>query len=568
MKSFKSILFLLLLPIFCFSQKHPDLILEKLIDNDDFESARLYIRKELKPFNKDQANNYVYYNAKAGFVYLRLGILDSALYFSKNAAYKLNYTSKKEIQYESWKSIAYCYTKYGKLDSAIVYTNKLYEAVLPSKNYEMKRYANILMGIISFQNRLLEDTKKYYEKALELSIVINKTTNYKVDYYNLGLVNTNLKNYEKGIKYLEKAEFYTLKSNDRRLLSRVYGTMADNYASQGNNEKREYYLKKANEVAKYINDNSLLAMGASHQMQWDYIHGKKKEAYNNGIVLTKKLGLLNLPHLKAADDSLMYALAKKKGDSDTAMFYLESFLENKIKLLKHNGRKQIDSIKSKYELKNKNIIIEKQKIEIIAAKRINKIFLLILLLISISTLFIVYTQNKKRKVIGLIYRKEKEKDAQIKKIFERFKLKDHPLFSRDKASLNQMEKESISKNKSEDIFEKIMFVIETQKLYLKPDLDQNELIGLLGTNKRYIYEAISNYSDTNFRGIINRLRINEAKMIIENKVSNKEEINYSSIYSESGFNSNSSFYRIFKSITEITPNDYAQEFKKEISTRS
>lgn len=550
---------------FIFSQKSSDMILEKFIDNDDFESARIYLRKELKPFNKEQANNYIYYNAKAGFVYLRLGVLDSALYFSKNAITKLNYSTKKELNYESWKSIAYCYTKFGKIDSAIVYTNKLYEAVKPSNNYEMKRYANILMGIISFQNRLLEDTKKYYEKALELSLLSKKTTNYKVDYYNLGLVNTALKNYNKGIELLQKAELYTLKSNDKRLLSRVYGTMADNYASQENNEKREFYLNKANEVAKAIKDNRLLAMGANHQMQWEIDHGEKQEAYKKGLVLVKKIKSLNLPHLKTANDSLMYVLAKERGAYDSALSYLESYSKGKVKLLSQNGRKQIEVIKAKYELKNKNITIEKQKIEIIASKRINKIIFLILLLVLITVLFIVYIKNKNRKIIGLIYKKEKEKDAQINKIFERFKIKKYSQSKNNKVSLNQTSKEYISSNKVEDVFEKIIYIIETEKLYLKPDLDQNELVKLVGTNKRYIYEAISKYSDTNFRGLINRLRINEAKMIIENKVSNKEEINYSTIYSESGFNSNSSFYRTFKSITGITPNDYALEFNKEMN---
>lgn len=565
MKNLTSIF--LLFSNFLFSQNNFDSVLEKYIDNDEFELAKVYVKKELKPFNKEQANKYVYYNAKAGFIYLRLGITDSALYFSKNAAYKLNYISKKELKYEAWKSIAYCYSKYGKIDSAVVYTNKLYEAVHPSKNHEMKRYANILMGIVSFQSRLLEDTKKYYEKALEISISIKKETNYKVDYYNLGLVNTALKNYEKGIKYLEKAEYYTLKSNDKRLLSRVYGTMADNYGSQGKNEERIECLNKANEIAKSINDQKLLAMGANHQMQWNNDHGKIKEAYNDGKILAKKMKTINLPLLKTANDSLMYLLAKKRGASDTALAYLESYLKGKVKLLKQNGRKQIEAIKVKYEIKHKNTVIEKQKLEILAAKRTSKIIFLISLLIILSTVFIVYIKNKEKKIIGLIYKKEKEKDAQIKKIFERFRFKNYSIFNKDKESKNSNNKELITNNKTEEIFDKLMDIIENEKLYLKPDLDQNEVVKLVGTNKRYIYEAISKFSDTNFRGIVNRLRINEAKIIIETKISNKEEINYSSIYSESGFNSNSSFYRTFKAITGITPNDYAMEFKKEISEK-
>ena len=110
-----------------------------------------------------------------------------------------------------------------------------------------------------------------------------------------------------------------------------------------------------------------------------------------------------------------------------------------------------------------------------------------------------------------------------------------------------------------------MDVLETEKLFLNPDLDQNTIIKIIGTNKKYLYEAVTQNSDLNFRGIINRLRINEAKSIIEQKIMNQEEINFSSIFSECGFNSNSSFYRTFKTTTGITTHEYAIEYKKEFA---
>jgi hypothetical protein len=81
--------------------------------------------------------------------------------------------------------------------------------------------------------------------------------------------------------------------------------------------------------------------------------------------------------------------------------------------------------------------------------------------------FIVYIKNKEKKIIGLIYKKEKEKDAQIKKIFERFRFKNYSIFNKDKESKNSNNKELITNNKTEEIFDKLMDIIEKQRFEIE-----------------------------------------------------------------------------------------------------
>ncbi len=76
----RSFVFFVFLHFFSFSsvaQKHFDAKLEKLIQNDEFEKAKLYLKKVYKNSNEISKEKYIYYNAKAGFVYLRLGVIDS-----------------------------------------------------------------------------------------------------------------------------------------------------------------------------------------------------------------------------------------------------------------------------------------------------------------------------------------------------------------------------------------------------------------------------------------------------------------------------------------------------------
>ena len=91
----------------------------------------------------------------------------------------------------------------------------------------------------------------------------------------------------------------------------------------------------------------------------------------------------------------------------------------------------------------------------------------------------------------------------------------------------------------------------------------NTLVNLLGTNKTYLYQAISSNSSENFRGLINRYRVNEAKRIIEESVARSLVFDGASLYSAVGFNSSGSFFRAFKHYTGLTPKEYAVETKKE-----
>ncbi len=113
------------------------------------------------------------------------------------------------------------------------------------------------------------------------------------------------------------------------------------------------------------------------------------------------------------------------------------------------------------------------------------------------------------------------------------------------------------------LFSEMIMLIESQKLYLNPKLDLKQVITLLGTNKFYLYNAINNHSESNFRNIINRYRLEEAKRIIERECRQGEADNSTTIYEAAGFNSAATYYRIFKQHTGLTPMEYAKEYRND-----
>jgi AraC-like DNA-binding protein len=113
------------------------------------------------------------------------------------------------------------------------------------------------------------------------------------------------------------------------------------------------------------------------------------------------------------------------------------------------------------------------------------------------------------------------------------------------------------------LFAELREAFEAQKLYLDPELNLKTVIKVLGTNKKYLYQAINENSD-NFRSFLNRYRVDEAKRIIEHKIRRKEELNLSELYVPAGFNSAVPFYRAFKLLTGLTPKNYADEVRREV----
>lgn len=108
-----------------------------------------------------------------------------------------------------------------------------------------------------------------------------------------------------------------------------------------------------------------------------------------------------------------------------------------------------------------------------------------------------------------------------------------------------------------ELYNRLIQLIEFEKLYLNPELDQKLVIKMLNSNKSYIYKAINAHSNLNFKGIINYYRIEESKRLIQQLVLERKEIDYALIMQLSGFNSKASFYRIFKMLVGMSPVEYA-----------
>ena len=107
--------------------------------------------------------------------------------------------------------------------------------------------------------------------------------------------------------------------------------------------------------------------------------------------------------------------------------------------------------------------------------------------------------------------------------------------------------------------EKLEQIFYTEKPYLVPGLTLSSLSEIVNISERKLSVVINDSMHTSFYDLINKYRIEEAK--IKLTLNEYEKYSIAGVAETCGFNSKSSFYRIFKKETGITPTQFKNNTK-------
>ena len=102
-----------------------------------------------------------------------------------------------------------------------------------------------------------------------------------------------------------------------------------------------------------------------------------------------------------------------------------------------------------------------------------------------------------------------------------------------------------------ELLERIMKLVNDEKLFLYPNLKVSDLAKQLNSNRNYIYHAINVEMGMSFSDYINGLRVDYASRLLEER----PELSINDVMTKSGFTSSSAFYRNFKKFKGITPTE-------------
>jgi AraC-like DNA-binding protein len=139
--------------------------------------------------------------------------------------------------------------------------------------------------------------------------------------------------------------------------------------------------------------------------------------------------------------------------------------------------------------------------------------------------------------------------------------KNSQAFNRAEVANNTLEakdylEQKYGNGKAKPLANRIKAIIEDPNYYKNPELKVSDISNALGLPTRDLSYIATEYFGMRLNEMVNFTRVSEAKRLMNQNAHASKTID--AIGSEAGFNSRSTFYRIFKQLENCTPNDYCQ----------
>ncbi|GAA4270853.1 helix-turn-helix transcriptional regulator [Aquimarina gracilis] len=124
---------------------------------------------------------------------------------------------------------------------------------------------------------------------------------------------------------------------------------------------------------------------------------------------------------------------------------------------------------------------------------------------------------------------------------------------KDKDGSGKYEKSGLTESLSLELKEKLLHLLNHDKIYKQNDISLHKISELLDTTRHNASQIINEHFDLNFFELINTYRIEEAMRLLK---SGDQYLNIIDVAYEVGFNNKVTFNKSFKKYNQITPSEY------------
>lgn len=359
--------------------------------------------------------------------------------------------------------------------------------------------------------------------------------------------------YQEAFKYIQEAEFI-LQNNvyhDMVIFYNLYGRIMLGMGKPALAE--EYFLKgidntekaKATSIANlYLNYGKLLISQQRYHEALPYLEqGIELSRNSNNRVFMKQL---------YAGISECYQGMRNYQD---ALKYHRMFYEHAESLFNEESERAIQQLRIQFDAERIENDARQARLKLILETRKKQYLVIILMMVVGLAVYLYFIYNKKNRLYhSLIIRNKSalKKESELKAQLALLRAENS--FACEKYSVS-----SLTDDKKEDLFQRIEALMNDEQLFRDPHLTKEKMADKLGTNRTYLSQVINEKTTLNVTQYINNFRIDEAVRQLSDA---RDDTPLKSLAGELGFNSTSTFYKVFQSSVGMTPAHYRKKARE------
>lgn len=357
------------------------------------------------------------------------------------------------------------------------------------------------------------------------------------------------KDYEQALVYCKEAEFM-MTQHEFKDEARIYGLFGIIYTAMGDFNTALFYLKKAIEYRNSSQTSSVVgalqATGELYMLKGGYL-----EALKN---LKEALQLTESEHNPTHREKIMKSLSESYealADYKEALRWERTYQAEKDSLFSLERERSINEIRLLYDLQRHENQISQQQIELLQKSKKELWLFGVILFIFLLLVYVFYTFTRKNRFYKMIVQQHKDAVSREKILQKQIqKLRDEQSQS---STTDKYASSSLTEEKKSDLFIALEQLMQEQKIYTDNLLTKEKVAILLNTNRTYLSQAINEQTGQTFTQYINKYRINEAVRILSDP---QNDMPLKAIAADLGFNSKTTFYKLFQEVVGMTPAQY------------
>jgi AraC-like DNA-binding protein len=399
----------------------------------------------------------------------------------------------------------------------------------------------------------LVDNKNYLAEAGEIAKQLNDSSLLWEVHLHSGLDYYRNSEFQEAIRKYDEARQYILDQNSSEALStaihqHLIYTIVDSTEAAG--RLSEFIVRSAQETGQVV-----FLRNGYRGRAWYYAKHGIKDSVNHYLDLAEKnLREYGQPDATPGFLYSLYEVSMIINDHQRAVSFLHEAHRQYQELVRTDNAKILSEIRGQFDFELQKERIEKLLLENQLKQETNRrqltilITVLCILILTTITLILIRRQYQR---LRETYRVLVEKNLEMDQTERELALKEEIIQERQLGRVIPDE---------DEIYLKIRSLLNDDKIFKQQDLSLTNLAAMLGTNTTYLSGIINGRFGMNFKSLLNKYRINEARRLLVSDDFRGYSIE--GIANEVGYQSRSTFYREFREVMGITPKEYMEGYKQ------